>query len=236
MHISVNLRSAAIKSVAVAGDGFKLPRLLSARQLSRCQRGRLGGRLKNEQFAGAISRQANKVYAGKDSADHESRRAREEPRGDRRANRSDHYLQVTCSRLGISLRRPKLDNGIRLLPPGKPVPSNGRTTPDLSCDVSVPLQPITERRQDSQPGPEQTQYTTPHQAGSKAKEVNFANLALTMRYKGEERTTELALTQLAIGQLALEAGLRDMSIGELVGELLTATIQKNLFQRALDLS
>jgi len=128
-------------------------------------------------------------------------------------------LQVTCSRLGISLRRPKLDNGIRLLPRGKPVPSNGRTTPDLSCDVSVPLQPIAERRQDSQPGPEQTQYTTPHQAGSKAKEVNFANLALTMRYKGEERTTELALTQLAIGQLALEAGLRDMSIGELVGEL-----------------
>ena len=145
-------------------------------------------------------------------------------------------LQVTCSRLGISLRRPKLDNGIRSLPRGKPVPSNGRTTPDLSCDVSVPLQPTAERRQDSQPGPEQTQYTTPHQAGSKAKEVNFANLALTMRYKGEERTTELALTQLAIGQLALEAGLRDMSIGELVGELLTATIQKNLFQRALDLS
>src|SRR3954471_21574936 len=59
-------------------------------------------------------------------------------------------LQVTCSRLGISLRRPRLDNGIRLLPRGKPVPSDGRTTPDLSCDVSVPLQPIAERRQDSQ--------------------------------------------------------------------------------------
>ena len=145
-------------------------------------------------------------------------------------------LQVTCSRLGISLRRPRLDNGIRLLPRGKPVPSNGRTTPDLSCDVSVPLQPIAERRQDSQPGPEQTQYTTPHQAGSKAKEVDFANLALTMRYKGEERTTELALTQLAIGQLALEAGLRDMSIGEFISEVVTGTIQKNLFQRVLDIS
>ena len=145
-------------------------------------------------------------------------------------------LQVTCSKIGISLRRPRLDNGIRLLPRGKPVPSNGRTTPDLSCDVSVPLQPIAERRQDSQPGPEQTQYTTPHQAGSKAKEVNFANLALTMRYKGEERTTELALTQLAIGQLALEAGLRDMSIGEFISELVTGTIEKNLFQRVLDIS
>jgi len=104
--------------------------------------------------------------------------------------------------------------------------------------VSVPLQPIAERfRQDSQPGPpEQTRYTTPHQGRPKAKEVDFANLTLTMHYKGEERTTKLALTPLAIGQLALEAGLRDMSIGELVGELLTATIQKNLFQRALDLS
>jgi hypothetical protein len=147
-------------------------------------------------------------------------------------------LQVTCSRLGISLRRPRLDNGIRLLPRGKPVPSNGRTTPDLSCDVSVPLQPIAERsRQDSQPGPpEETRYTTPHQGRPKAKEADFANLTLTMHYKGEERTTKLALTQLALGQLALEAGLRDMRIGEFIGELVTGTIQKNLFQRVLDIS
>ena len=40
----------------------------------------------------------------------------------------------------------------------------------------------------------------------------------------------------AIGQLALEAGIRDMRIGEFVGELVTATIQKNLFQRVLDIS
>jgi hypothetical protein len=57
-----------------------------------------------------------------------------------------------------------------------------------------------------------------------------------MHYKGEGRTTKLALTPLAIGQLALEAGLRDMRIGEFVSELVTATIQKNLFQRALDIS
>jgi hypothetical protein len=47
MHTSVNLRSAAMKSVAgtasVAGDGF-----LSARQLSRCQPRRLEERLRNE--------------------------------------------------------------------------------------------------------------------------------------------------------------------------------------------
>jgi hypothetical protein len=65
---------------------------------------------------------------------------------------------------------------------------------------------------------------------------HLANLTLTMHYKGEGRTTKLALTPLAIGQLALEAGLRDMSIGEFVSELVTATIQKNLFQRVLDIS
>src|ERR1700692_1681194 len=48
-------------------------------------------------------------------------------------------LQVTCSKLGISLRRPRLDNGIRFLTRGKPVLSNGRSTSDPSCDVSVPL-------------------------------------------------------------------------------------------------
>src|SRR4029079_3070985 len=49
-------------------------------------------------------------------------------------------LQVTCSRLGISLRRPRSDNGIRFLPRGKPVPSNGRTTSDPSRDGSVSFQ------------------------------------------------------------------------------------------------
>jgi hypothetical protein len=57
-----------------------------------------------------------------------------------------------------------------------------------------------------------------------------------IRYKGQERTTKLALTQLAIGQLTLEAGLRDMRIGEFISELVTGTVRKNLFQRVLDIS
>src|SRR5262245_59224050 len=134
-------------------------------------------------------------------------------------------LQVTCSRLGISLRRPRLDNGIRLLPRGNPVPSNGRTT-DPNRDVSVPLQPMAERsRQDSQAGPpERTCHTTRHQQMPEAKDSDLASLTLTMHYKGEERTTKLAITPLAIRQLALEAGLRDMSIGEFVSELVAARI------------
>jgi hypothetical protein len=57
-----------------------------------------------------------------------------------------------------------------------------------------------------------------------------------MPYKGEGRTTKLGLTPLAIGQLALEAELRDIRIGEFVSELVTETIQKSLFQRVLDIS
>ena len=136
-------------------------------------------------------------------------------------------LQVTCSRLGISLRRPsRSDNGIRLLPRRNAVPRNGRTGP--SSDSGVPPRPIEERsRRDSRPGPpEQTELTTAHQEWPKRREADLATLALTIRYKGEERTTKLALTHHAIGQLALEAGLRDRRIGEFIGELVSGTIQK----------
>jgi hypothetical protein len=113
-------------------------------------------------------------------------------------------------------------NGIRLLPRGNPVPRNGRTGPN--SDSGVPLQPI-EQRSRRRPGPpEQTQLTTPHQERPKATEADLATLALTIRYKGEERTTKLALTHRAIRQLALEAGLRDRRIGEFISELVIATI------------
>ena len=143
-------------------------------------------------------------------------------------------LQVTCSRLGISLRRPRLDNGIRLLPRGKPVPSIERATPHPSCDVSVPLQSIEEQsRQASRPGlPEQTRHS-PAPTVAKSESGGFAILVLAIRYKGEERTNKLAFTQLEIRQLALEAGLREMKIGELISELVTQVIQKNLFPRVL---
>ena len=66
----------------------------------------------------------------------------------------------------------------------------------------------------------------PNQGRPKAKEVDFANLTLMMHYKGEERTTKLALTPLAIGQLALEAGLRDMRIGEFIVNWLQGRYRK----------
>ena len=102
-------------------------------------------------------------------------------------------LQVTCSKLEISLRRPRLDNGIRLLPRGKPVRSNGRSTSDPSCDVSMPLQPIGEGSwQNSQPGPpERTGHTTRHQQRPKTKEA-VVECAL-VRSSGLESGTPLSV-------------------------------------------
>ena len=71
-------------------------------------------------------------------------------------------LQVTCSRLGISLRRPIINNGIQ--PQLKPVP-------------------------------------TPPSARAKAADV--ARFAISLHYRGQQRTTELPLTQDMITQVAV---------------------------------
>jgi hypothetical protein len=77
---------------------------------------------------------------------------------------------------------------------------------------------------------EQPQATTPHEERARTDEMG-TNLALRMKYRAYERTSELPLTQDMIRQLALEAQFRNMSIGKLVGELLTAIVKRDdLFQ------
>ena len=86
-------------------------------------------------------------------------------------------LQVTCSRLGISLRRPVVfNNGMGLLRRGGP--HNGTSTYTASRRGGVP--PISgQPQQNSQSGPlEQPQATTPH-------EERAASLALRIKYRGE---------------------------------------------------
>ena len=142
-------------------------------------------------------------------------------------------LQVTCSRLGVSLRRPTFNIGTGLLRRSEPGP-NGK--PLGGGSNSGPLQLTKEPpEQNSQSTPvEQAQTPTPHQEQAKRmNEVGSANFAIRMRYKGEERTIELPLTHDMIAQLALEAESRNMRIGELIGELIAATLKKDLFQTVL---
>jgi len=93
------------------------------------------------------------------------------------------------------------------------------------------LPPISgQPQQNSQSGPvEQPQATTPHEERART-EMGLANLALRMKYRGDERASELPLTQDMIRQLAFEAQFRNMSIGELVGALLIAMMKRDLFE------
>ena len=143
-------------------------------------------------------------------------------------------LQVTCSKVGISLKRPKFDNGVRLLRQraGKKVTimqyANGH-------HGSVPSQPTEERSQkNSQHEPSEPALTAKSQQERvKILEAGSTKFAIRMQYRGEQRTTEVPLTNDMIRRLALEAELRRMKLGELISQLIVATVKKDLFDLVL---
>jgi hypothetical protein len=143
-------------------------------------------------------------------------------------------LQVTCSRLGISLRQPKADSRAGLLRREEPPHSRGIAGDDpRSGDMPLPL--TKKQSEESQPGLlEQVQASTACQERAKrANEGGPVNFAIWMQYRGQQRTTELALTQQTVRQLAFEAEFRNMKIGEFVGEVIAAMLRKNLLQAVL---
>src|SRR5215475_9799875 len=73
-------------------------------------------------------------------------------------------LQVTCSRLGISLRRPKIDNGVCLLRKRTPLCQNTSHHAANDHDGRVPFQPTDESQGNSQSEPaEPAPITKPQQ-------------------------------------------------------------------------
>jgi hypothetical protein len=140
-------------------------------------------------------------------------------------------LQVTCSRLGISLRRVVFDNGMRLL--RRNGPHNGTSTYSASRLGGVGLAPISgQPQQNSLSEPvKQPEATTPQEERARADEMGLATFGLTMKYRGHERTTELPLTQDMIMHLVFEAQFRNKRVGDLVGELLLTIMKRDIFQR-----
>jgi hypothetical protein len=129
-------------------------------------------------------------------------------------------LQVTCSKMGISLRRPKIDNGVCLLRKHTPLCENASHAGDY--DERVPLQATEEQSQgntQSQPA-ELAVIATPQQERATTPDACSASFAIKFQYGGMERTAELPLTPHTIRQVALEAALRDVKIEELVAEII----------------
>ena len=106
-------------------------------------------------------------------------------------------LQVTCSRLGISLRRIISPNGSRR---------------------HVRIAHVGEQKEVSQP---------------EACGAPVGKFAITMRCHGIEQASDIPLSLAAIGGLALEATSRDLTIAELVGQSLVATINKDMIHKIL---
>jgi hypothetical protein len=132
-------------------------------------------------------------------------------------------LQVTCSRLGISLRRVTLKS--------RPPARHGNKR---KCRGDFSFPPITKQHQQSSQQVSQVQTTTQPRTQSKVPDAIGANFSIKIRYKGEERTTELPLTTSMISRLALEAEFRDMRICDLISELLMAAMKNDLFRPLLD--
>jgi hypothetical protein len=143
-------------------------------------------------------------------------------------------LQVTCSKLGISLRRPRLYPQKALQGQEVPYPYNGAVssnpTPE-GTSVDFAFGEIDQFLQSAQVA--ETDVAAPRPDQTERQQAS-ANLALIMRYRGYECTTELSFPEGAVGQLTIEAEFRRMSVGQLVGSLIKATMERDLLRQVLD--
>jgi hypothetical protein len=120
-------------------------------------------------------------------------------------------LQVTCSRLGISLRRIILANGSG----HHTVDVRGRTPP-TPCSLGIAQ--VREQKEISQ---------------STARAAPSVKFAITMRRRGQEHASDVELPSRAIEVLACEAMSRDLEIAELIGQVLAAAINKDMIHKIL---
>jgi hypothetical protein len=144
-------------------------------------------------------------------------------------------LQVTCSKLGISLRQPRFDTGTGMLRRSRSREATATRAEASSQPISV-SQCITNGR--DQPLVKQAPMTEAKlsNGGQERRNEGFAsvNLAIRMRYKGKEITRELPLTQDMVGRLAVEAEFRGMGTGELIAQLIAKAIDKEMVAVVLD--
>jgi len=136
-------------------------------------------------------------------------------------------LAVTCSKLGISLRRRMVNNGVRVLRPTKA--SSLARTSILECgrEASSHLEAVATSTFNDVAA---TEAGTPSQEQAQTNKMASAQFAIRMEYKGVECTAELALTPDMIEHLVLEAEFRNLRIGELIRDLILSTVKNDLFR------
>jgi hypothetical protein len=147
-------------------------------------------------------------------------------------------LQVTCSKLGISLRRPGSGASYSLARLRRPASQNGKTH-DVQerTQESIPTDDPTEQVQTARkanPVDEEQAVVPLHPKRGPTRKSGSCSVALTMRYKGEERTIDLPLDRDLLGLFALEAEFRSMSVGNLIGQMLHSVAKNDRFGLLLE--
>jgi hypothetical protein len=150
-------------------------------------------------------------------------------------------LQVTCSKLGISLRRPDPGDA-SVLPRVQPPPMARAAAHDQNRDLPVVQEPGPAREEGSKEPMNAAGRITPSTKGRAmapkrprpSEPVDSIRITLTMRQRGEERAIDLPVDRNVLGLLALEAEFRSMSIGVLIGRLLVSVTNSELLEFALE--
>src|SRR5262245_18261361 len=107
-------------------------------------------------------------------------------------------LQVTCSRLGISLRRPRLPNF--MAPPPRPRPVAVVASPPIDDQIN---------------GGSTADHTNGSRSGS--------SFRVVIQHRGREKVVDLPFPPDAAARLVLEAAFSGRSVGELVADLIVET-------------
>ena len=131
-------------------------------------------------------------------------------------------LQVTCSKLGISLRRPRFNSQNDLPGQGLPCSATVISNPSQVTPVRFAFEQVDQFLQSAQEAVPGAEAAVPHPDEIGKQKAPTASLALAMQYKGLERAIALCLTDDAVGKLVLEAQLQEMSVGQLVSALIRA--------------
>jgi hypothetical protein len=162
-------------------------------------------------------------------------------------------LQVTCSKLGISLRRRA--GGGAVSPVRRQRPQNGTPQQDARLEERQNVRKTlhvqtTQSSQDSdnelkdQERNEQTHSVVKAENQTvvrlrplqSVKRTASSAAALTMRYKGKERKIELPFDRGLLGQFSLEAEYRSLGVADLIGQILLSVSKNDLFDLVLEQS
>jgi hypothetical protein len=136
-------------------------------------------------------------------------------------------LQVTCSRLGISLRRRLLDVGTGKVErrPSRSSVGVGGSPPENGEEFGPAAKAQSTENENSATPRSHTVSKTDDAAGV---------LAICMNYKGQERMIELRLGAEMLKKVAFEAEFRDMRITELLVRTISQVAEKDLFGLVLE--